>query len=232
MIPSHSARRERSQSPRVAQVVEHDLTRFDSDDVPLSRLTHIDTPSHVGRICWPLGEMMMAWTTRGCMKVIAGTWWQELEVRILWSNMIPGVLDRRVPCTVPALAESSSVHSESCCEREDRSDDQGVEWGLMPDPVAPHSDPELPRLCQRLASRRLVWLVEEDPRTFSAHKRRRSSPFICWREGRKQHTDLWMQITKACLTRRVLSQSQVLWTLWETLQMNLTSRRTSPGTSL
>ena len=46
---SHSARRERSRSPRVAHVVEHDLTRFDSDDEPLSRLTHIDTPSHVGQ---------------------------------------------------------------------------------------------------------------------------------------------------------------------------------------
>ena len=41
---------ERSHSPRVAQVVEHDLARFDSDDDPLTRLTPVDSvQSHVGQ---------------------------------------------------------------------------------------------------------------------------------------------------------------------------------------
>ena len=38
---------------------------------------------------------------------------------------------------------------------EDRID-EGIEWVLMPDPVTPRSDPEVPQPCQRLASR---WLV-------------------------------------------------------------------------
>ena len=41
---------ERSRSPRVAQVVEHDLARFDSDDDSLTRLTRVDSvQSHVGQ---------------------------------------------------------------------------------------------------------------------------------------------------------------------------------------
>ena len=51
------------------------------------------------------------------------------------------------PPTVPA---ESSVHSESCWgEMEDRSDDEAVEWGLLPHPAAPHAVLDVPQADDR-----------------------------------------------------------------------------------
>ena len=166
---SHSSRRERSRSPHVAQVVEHDLARFDSDDEPLTRLTRIDsTPSHVVQDSLPSWQDYDGVDDERLREGHCRNVWARVGVSDFVEQHASSALDGRVPSTVPALSlptwvdrerdESSSVHSESCWgEMEDRIDDEAVEWGLMPDPViCPVQIPRCHTASQRLPSRRLV----------------------------------------------------------------------------
>ena len=77
--------------PRVAQVVEHDLARFDSDDEPLTRLTHIDsTPSHVGQDFLPTWQDDDGVDDERLREGHCRTCWHEFLIS--WSNMIPVLL--------------------------------------------------------------------------------------------------------------------------------------------
>ena len=83
---------ERSRSPRVAQVVEHDLARFDSDDDPLTRLTPVDSvQSHVGQDL--SGHPSVELHGRLLRRVSCKRHYQSLGVAardLLRSNVLPG----------------------------------------------------------------------------------------------------------------------------------------------
>ena len=156
LAASHPSRKERSRSLRVAQVVEHDLTR----------LTHIDTPSHVGQ--WQDGADDERLHEVHCRNVESS----RVTMMAAFHPQCPALslptwVDRRGD-------ESSSVHSESCWgEMEDRLNDEAVEWGFMPGPATPHSVPEAtvglgwwrrnPELLQPTSARGADWSVGVTP---------------------------------------------------------------------